>query len=176
MLNERQLSTLSVLKAAIPLTADTVEKLRNRAFPEMFGMQTASNVRKLVAQQIRCKRPTLLKWLQTWSLTSLNFGRILDPENRGLRVFQHYRPASSAVRPFRSSITTLPLPESRRLKTSRRSRSRQKDSPRRHSIRSVVMRRSRSSPHRWLYLLLRRLTIREAQGDPESAALKPSRV
>jgi hypothetical protein len=56
----------------------------------MFGMQTASDVRKLMVQQIRRKGPTLLKWLQTWSLASLNFGRILDLENTGTRVFQHY--------------------------------------------------------------------------------------
>src|SRR5438445_10006690 len=67
--------------------ADTVEKLRNRAFPEMSGMQTTSEVRKLMAQQISCEGPTLLKWLQTWSLASRNLGRILDPENTGTTTF-----------------------------------------------------------------------------------------
>ena len=53
----------------------------------MFGMQTASGVRKLLARQIRCKAPTLLKWLQTWSLASFKLGRILDPENTVTRSF-----------------------------------------------------------------------------------------
>src|SRR3954451_16431560 len=70
-----------------PHCADTVEKLRNRAFPEMSGMQTTSEVRKLIAQQISCEGPTLLKWLQTWSLASRNLGRILDPENTGTTTF-----------------------------------------------------------------------------------------
>jgi len=47
----------------------------------MFGMQTASGVRKLSVRQIRCKAPTFLKRLQTWSLASFKLGRILDPEN-----------------------------------------------------------------------------------------------
>ena len=38
----------------------------------MFGVQTASGVRKSLVRQIRCKAPTLLKWLQTWSLASFN--------------------------------------------------------------------------------------------------------
>src|SRR3954453_15313856 len=70
-----------------PHCADTVEKLRNRAFPEMSGMQTTSEVRKLIAQQISCEGPTLLKWLQTWSLASRKLGRILDPENTGTTTF-----------------------------------------------------------------------------------------
>src|SRR3954452_21486290 len=53
----------------------------------MFRMQTASDVRKLMVHQIRCKGPTLLKWVQTWSLASLNFERILDPENTGTTSF-----------------------------------------------------------------------------------------
>jgi hypothetical protein len=57
----------------------------------MFRMQTASDVRKLMVHQIRCKGPTLLKWVQTWSLASLNFERILDPENTGTTSFSHYR-------------------------------------------------------------------------------------
>src|SRR3954453_8704721 len=53
----------------------------------MSGMQTTSEVRKLIAQQISCEGPTLLKWLQTWSLASRNLGRILDPENTGTTTF-----------------------------------------------------------------------------------------
>jgi len=58
----------------------------------MFGMQTASDVRKLSVPQIRCKAQTLLKRLQTWSLASFKLGRILDPENTVTKSFQHYPP------------------------------------------------------------------------------------
>jgi hypothetical protein len=37
--------------------------------------------------QVRCKAPTLLRPLQTWSLTSLHSGRILDPEKYKDYVF-----------------------------------------------------------------------------------------
>jgi hypothetical protein len=53
----------------------------------MFGMQTASGVRKLLVRQIRCKAQTLLKRLQTWSLASFKLGRILDPENTVTKSF-----------------------------------------------------------------------------------------
>jgi hypothetical protein len=53
----------------------------------MFGVQTASGVRKSLVRQIRCKAPTLLKWLQTRSLASFKLGRILDPENTVARTF-----------------------------------------------------------------------------------------
>jgi hypothetical protein len=43
----------------------------------MFGMQTASDVRKLMVQQIRRKGPTLLKWLQTWTTAESISGRLL---------------------------------------------------------------------------------------------------
>ena len=55
----------------------------------MFGMQTASGVRKLLVRQILCKGPALLKWLQTWSLASFKLGRILDPENTVTRPCTH---------------------------------------------------------------------------------------
>ena len=53
----------------------------------MFGMQTASGVRKLLVRQIRCKAQTLLKRLQTWSLASFKLGRILNPENTVTKSF-----------------------------------------------------------------------------------------
>src|SRR6059058_2884092 len=53
----------------------------------MSGMQTTSELRKLMAQKISCEGPTLLKWLQTWSLASRKLGRILDPENTGTTTF-----------------------------------------------------------------------------------------
>src|SRR4051812_16147665 len=63
----------------------------------MSGMQTTSEVRKLIAQQISCEGPTLLKWLQTWSLASRNLGRILDPENTGTTTFSTLSAGSRLV-------------------------------------------------------------------------------
>ena len=69
----------------------------------MFGMQTASGVRKLLVQQIRCKAQTLLKRLQTWSLASFKLGRILDPENTVTKSFSTLSAQSGHLR----SVTPL---------------------------------------------------------------------
>src|SRR6476619_4236948 len=60
-------------------------------------MQAAEDVRRLLVPQIRCNGPTSLRRFQTWFLTSLPSGRILDRENTGLGVFNRigrFRPLS----------------------------------------------------------------------------------
>jgi hypothetical protein len=75
----------------------------------MFGVQTASGVRKSLVRQIRCKAPTLLKWLQTWSLTSFKIGRILDPENTVARTFSTLSAHAGQCWSLRLCPSSLPI-------------------------------------------------------------------
>jgi hypothetical protein len=60
--------------------------LLKNAKVERLSKSSPSRLRRMYAQ-VRCKAPTLLRPLQTWSLTSLHSGRILDSENTRTMCF-----------------------------------------------------------------------------------------